>query len=934
MCPDLWDSAQHLDPEVRLSLLKSAQDFYEKTNLPAPILDVYLMGSIANYNWTSDSDADVHVIIDYSKLQMPQETAAKTAKTAGAQWNQEHNVFVKGHKVEMNLQDASEPKPYVTGIYSLMRDVWIRKPSQTPPQIDKGIVQVQYKAMKSYIENAIRSGDREQMKSAKKYLDAYRQYGLDTYGELSYENIIFKILRSRGIIKYLKDSITAVYDKQMSVDELREQLNEISTDKKIKAIKMFKNRIEQYKGDFSDEEGQHLFDFGVKLTKQSRTLHVDRRLIIKFTLDNPLRLVELDVNTVKKTNDGKYNFIGLARILTMSDLMDRERGKTFNKSVPYYITVDRNGTELRDDITVIDRKNLKPYIDEIEKMQKALSEPIIPPKPPEPPKPPQRPEEVKNVRPFNVIFGRKYWGSTRLGFTKWLYKMDSVFSVGEIHRRYVDDEAIYTLHGMKRQIGSPKSESKKFSIDLANLEKFEIDPTTIEDHIFFITRGTIEMVKKEINNAFSSRPLGTWTHQTGRTTTTHDTSGRITHHTGRPSDYSSTYEEPERQDNPPDKVSEEYGMEEGEIDEVSPELVKRALDVAKNRGDSRGGRLAKKFSDYINKRFPLLEVREKDILQSLPGLSIKDDPVVGDPKFDRSYWDKINPEGGNVRLDRITMDELKAFREKALRFAKAYAKKGQLDLEKIHNAEYKLYDAELKRRVQAVNALVEEGYGSGMPEDDRLKIKNTDGSTRRWQIRSKDAPKTPKMTDTPPRAIEEFDDAQKETLTEISLTPSSEEGENPLQQLFKHAAEASSRLPVSTKPTEAKRFFHTTLLNIAKSTKTMAVAIMQKDSGTLMESMHLISERSHDIIPLLKHWAIKKIKEYPNSRNELMRLASEIDDHTRQIRNHMHQISNNLERDGNINYAVKQLRHMSEILDNTRKSIDQLVDYDGTPIPE
>ena len=50
-----------------------------------------------------------------------------------------------------------------------------------------------------------------------------------------------------------------------------------------------------------------------------------------------------------------------------------------------------------------------------------------------------------------------------------------------------------------------------------------------------------------------------------------------------------------------------------------------------------------------------------------------------------------------------------------------------------------------------------EGFGSGIPEKDRLKIKNTDGSTRRWQVRSKDAPKTPKMTAEIVAAIPESD---------------------------------------------------------------------------------------------------------------------------------------------------------------------------------
>lgn len=220
LCPALWDEYQHLDAEVRVNLLRMAYDFYEKTDFKAPILDVYLMGSIANYNWTPESDADVHVVIGFDQLQMPPETAKSAAKTAGAQWNMEHEASVKGYKVELNIQDAKEEKPYVTGIYSLVRDTWVRKPSIQPVQVDKVAIQSKYSGMKRYIESAINTGDREMMKSVKKYLDAFRQYGLDTGGELSVENIVFKILRAKGIIKKLKDSITFAYDKAMTVNEM------------------------------------------------------------------------------------------------------------------------------------------------------------------------------------------------------------------------------------------------------------------------------------------------------------------------------------------------------------------------------------------------------------------------------------------------------------------------------------------------------------------------------------------------------------------------------------------------------------------------------------------------------------------------------------------------------------------------------------------
>ena len=219
LCPDLWDSQQHLDPEVRSHLLQMAYDFYKKTKFVAPILDVYLMGSIANYNWTPDSDADVHVIIDFSALQMPGETASKVAKSAGAQWNSEHNAFVKGHKVEINIQSVNAEKPHVTGIYSLVKDAWIRRPSHLNVKIDKGLIQAKYSEMKKYLEDAIATGNQDRMKDVKEYLDMFRQYGLDNGGELSVENIVYKILRAKGIVKKLKDSIIVAYDKKMSVTE-------------------------------------------------------------------------------------------------------------------------------------------------------------------------------------------------------------------------------------------------------------------------------------------------------------------------------------------------------------------------------------------------------------------------------------------------------------------------------------------------------------------------------------------------------------------------------------------------------------------------------------------------------------------------------------------------------------------------------------------
>jgi predicted nucleotidyltransferase len=223
LCPDIWDENYNLNSGIRLNLLKIAKDFYEKIKFEAPILDIYFMGSMASFNWNIESDIDVHVVIDLKSLKMPEETSEKMAKLVGSQWNSEHDILIKGHKVEMNIQSLTAEKPYVNGIYSLVKNLWIKRPSkQNPNAIDTPSIQLKYGGMKKYILDTIATRDREKLKAAKDYIDAFRQYGLDNDGELSIENITYKLLRTRGIIQQLKDAISNIYDKQLSINEVNQ----------------------------------------------------------------------------------------------------------------------------------------------------------------------------------------------------------------------------------------------------------------------------------------------------------------------------------------------------------------------------------------------------------------------------------------------------------------------------------------------------------------------------------------------------------------------------------------------------------------------------------------------------------------------------------------------------------------------------------------
>jgi hypothetical protein len=63
-----------LKPLIRQGLLKIVDDFYESIEIDDIIIeDVIFTGSLAGYNWSKYSDIDIHIIVDYDKIKIPNE---------------------------------------------------------------------------------------------------------------------------------------------------------------------------------------------------------------------------------------------------------------------------------------------------------------------------------------------------------------------------------------------------------------------------------------------------------------------------------------------------------------------------------------------------------------------------------------------------------------------------------------------------------------------------------------------------------------------------------------------------------------------------------------------------------------------------------------------------------------------------------------------
>lgn len=216
-----------LDPEVRKQLLKIAMDFVkdlkDNNDIKIKIEDVVLIGSLTNYNWTPYSDVDLHIIVDFADLDMSKEDAQTLFDAIKAGWNNKHDITMKGHDVELYVQDI-DYEPTSASEYSVLRNEWIKEPKKETPNFNKPLIKKKYKEYKNKIDNLVKGDGEKPLKDLLDKLYKFRQAGLDKGGELSEENIVFKMLRAKGYLDKIKDAVANIYDKKMSVKEVDSQI--------------------------------------------------------------------------------------------------------------------------------------------------------------------------------------------------------------------------------------------------------------------------------------------------------------------------------------------------------------------------------------------------------------------------------------------------------------------------------------------------------------------------------------------------------------------------------------------------------------------------------------------------------------------------------------------------------------------------------------
>lgn len=217
--PKLWDG-EKLKPEVRKALLKFIDAWRDYADIDKSLIqDIIMTGGNANFNYTSKSDIDVHLIVDRSKIGKDKKLVDDYLQDKKTLWTLTHNVSVYGYPLEPYAQDPVSSWPKDQGIYSLKNNKWVQKPVHGDYDFKND------KLLKSKVQHFMHMIDHlikhklgpDHFKTVKDKIKNMRASAIQKGGEFSRENLVFKELRNRGYLDKMTKAEKDRQDKSLSL---------------------------------------------------------------------------------------------------------------------------------------------------------------------------------------------------------------------------------------------------------------------------------------------------------------------------------------------------------------------------------------------------------------------------------------------------------------------------------------------------------------------------------------------------------------------------------------------------------------------------------------------------------------------------------------------------------------------------------------------
>lgn len=232
--PALFNQDAALKPEVKEKINEIVEEFLKyfiKVEVELTVQDIILTGSNASYNYTKDSDLDIHIIADTSKIE-------DTLNLHKVIYNAYKSAFNKKFEIELNkvpveIYVETQDTPLVSnGIYSVMNDTWVKEPTKDDiPEVDQEALDKAFKPWEKRYKALIYkiTDESEDESEIDKFIDSLydlRKAGLSSDGEYSIGNLVFKEMRNKGYLDNLKELRHKVIARRLSLHEDFRRLTE------------------------------------------------------------------------------------------------------------------------------------------------------------------------------------------------------------------------------------------------------------------------------------------------------------------------------------------------------------------------------------------------------------------------------------------------------------------------------------------------------------------------------------------------------------------------------------------------------------------------------------------------------------------------------------------------------------------------------------
>lgn len=222
---EIWVNNK-LRKEVRDALLKLSHRILKDSKIPKnTVTDIIFTGSLASYNYSKNSDLDLHFIVDFDKINVGPQYVEQFLNQIKTIWNDRHNVDILDYDVEIYFQDV-EADLVANSVYSVIDETWLRGPEK--PRTIERPSKYKYNKIKKIIDDIISmppsQENIERVEHLQDKISKYRLCGLERVGEMSTENLTYKKLRANGYIDRLYALGDELYDQYYSVRRVRHKI--------------------------------------------------------------------------------------------------------------------------------------------------------------------------------------------------------------------------------------------------------------------------------------------------------------------------------------------------------------------------------------------------------------------------------------------------------------------------------------------------------------------------------------------------------------------------------------------------------------------------------------------------------------------------------------------------------------------------------------